>query len=104
MSRKQRITTALVLAPLPILAVLFLPTPWLAAAVAAVMLAGLWEWTAFAGLEDKPARLTLTQPIFRLFRRSGSNCSPIINSVLPPPMSTTRRRPGMAATLCATPR
>ena len=34
MSRRQRITTALLLAPLPILAVLFLPTPWLAAAVA----------------------------------------------------------------------
>ena len=56
MSRKQRITTALLLAPVPILAVLFLPTPWLAAVVAAVMLAGLWEWTAFAGLEETPAR------------------------------------------------
>ena len=52
MSRRQRITTALFLAPLPILGVLFLPTPWLAAAVAAVLLAGLWEWTAFAGVED----------------------------------------------------
>ena len=41
MSRKQRVTTALLLAPVPILAVLFLPTPWLAAAVAALMLAGL---------------------------------------------------------------
>ncbi|MBW8366866.1 MAG: phosphatidate cytidylyltransferase [Arenimonas sp.] len=57
MSRKQRVTTALILAPIPILAVLFLPTPWLAAAVAALMLAGLWEWTSFAGLEEKPARL-----------------------------------------------
>jgi phosphatidate cytidylyltransferase len=57
MSRRQRITTALVLAPLPILALLFLPTPWLAALVAAVMLAGLWEWTAFAGLEDKTPRI-----------------------------------------------
>jgi phosphatidate cytidylyltransferase len=51
-SRKQRITTALVLAPLPILAILFLPTPWLAALVAAVLLAGLWEWTSFAGLTE----------------------------------------------------
>ena len=57
MSRRQRITTALILAPLPILALLFLPTPWLAALVAAVMLAGLWEWTAFAGLEDKTPRI-----------------------------------------------
>lgn len=57
MSRSQRVTTALLLAPLPIVAVLWLPTPWLAAVVAAVMLAGLWEWTAFAGLAEKPARL-----------------------------------------------
>ncbi|HEU0152127.1 MAG TPA: phosphatidate cytidylyltransferase [Arenimonas sp.] len=57
MSRRQRVTTALVLAPLPILALLFLPTPWLAALVAAVMLAGLWEWTAFAGLEEKLPRV-----------------------------------------------
>lgn len=61
MSRRQRITTALLLAPLPILAVLFLPTPWLAAAVAVVLLAGLWEWTAFAGIEDTlPRTLFLT--------------------------------------------
>lgn len=52
MSRKQRVVTALFLAPLPILAVLFLPTPWLAAFVAAVLLAGLWEWTRLAGLTD----------------------------------------------------
>ena len=57
MSRRQRVTTALILAPLPILALLFLPTPWLAALVAAVMLAGLWEWTAFAGLADKTPRI-----------------------------------------------
>lgn len=61
MSRRQRITTALLLAPLPIAAVLWLPTPWLAAAVAAVLLAGLWEWTAFAGIEDVlPRTLFLT--------------------------------------------
>ncbi len=52
MSRRQRITTALLLAPLPIAAILWLPTPWLAALVAAALLAGMWEWTRFAGLED----------------------------------------------------
>lgn len=57
MSRRQRVTTALLLAPLPIIAVLFLPTPWLAALVAAVLLAGLWEWTSFAGVEDTLPRL-----------------------------------------------
>lgn len=56
MSRRQRITTALFLAPLPVLAVLFLPTPWLAAALALVLLAGLWEWTAFAGIHDRLPR------------------------------------------------
>ena len=52
MSRRQRITTALVLAPLPILGILLLPTPWLAAFVAGALLAGLWEWTRLAGLEE----------------------------------------------------
>ncbi|MCM2355387.1 MAG: phosphatidate cytidylyltransferase [Arenimonas sp.] len=56
MSRRQRITTALFLAPLPVLAVLFLPTPWLAAVLALVLLAGLWEWTAFAGIHDRLPR------------------------------------------------
>lgn len=56
MSRRQRITTALFLAPLPVLAVLLLPTPWLAAALALVLLAGLWEWTAFAGIHDRLPR------------------------------------------------
>ena len=56
MSRRQRITTAVVLAPLPILAVLFLPTPWLAAIVALVLLAGLWEWTHFAGVHERLPR------------------------------------------------
>jgi phosphatidate cytidylyltransferase len=61
MSRRQRVTTALLLAPLPIAAVLWLPTPWLAAAVAIVLLAGLWEWTSFAGIEDTlPRTLFLT--------------------------------------------
>jgi phosphatidate cytidylyltransferase len=61
MSRRQRVTTALLLAPLPIAAVLWLPTPWLAAAVAVVLLAGLWEWTSFAGIEDTlPRTLFLT--------------------------------------------
>jgi phosphatidate cytidylyltransferase len=61
MSRRQRVTTALLLAPLPIAAVLWLPTPWLAAAVAVVLLAGLWEWTRFAGIEDTlPRTLFLT--------------------------------------------
>ena len=57
MSRRQRITTALLLAPLPIIALLWLPTPWLMALIAAVLLFGLWEWTAFASLDDTLARV-----------------------------------------------
>jgi phosphatidate cytidylyltransferase len=56
-SRRQRVITGLVLAPLPILALLLLPTPWLGALIAAVLLAGLWEWTAFAGLRDTLPRI-----------------------------------------------
>lgn len=61
MSRRQRVTTALLLAPLPIAGVLWLPTPLLAAAIVIVLLAGLWEWTRFAGIDDTlPRTLFLT--------------------------------------------
>lgn len=56
MSRRQRVATAAILAPVAIAAVLWLPTPWLAAAVALVLLAGLWEWTLLAGLHNRVAR------------------------------------------------
>jgi hypothetical protein len=39
----------------------------------------------------------LTQPICRLSRSSGSKRWPMMNSVLPPPMSATRRLPGVSA-------
>jgi phosphatidate cytidylyltransferase len=44
------------MAPFAIGAVYYLPTPYLAAAVAAILLAGLWEWSALAGLTDKIPR------------------------------------------------
>jgi phosphatidate cytidylyltransferase len=52
---KQRILTALLLAPIAIAAVLLLPTALFLVLVAAVMLLGLWEWTRLAGV----ANLTL---------------------------------------------
>ncbi|MCX7513637.1 phosphatidate cytidylyltransferase [Frateuria hangzhouensis] len=52
----QRTLTALLLAPLAILAILLPPT-WLFAPVAAVVfLAALWEWTRLSGLRDRPVR------------------------------------------------
>jgi len=56
MSRRTRIAAALVMAPLAIAAVLWLPSRFLAALVAAVMMVGLWEWSALAGLTGRPAR------------------------------------------------
>jgi phosphatidate cytidylyltransferase len=44
------------MAPFAIGAVYYLPTPYLAAAVAAILLAGLWEWSALAGLTEKIPR------------------------------------------------
>jgi phosphatidate cytidylyltransferase len=53
MSRRVRIITAVTLAPLAIAALLWLPTHLLAFLVAILMMAGLWEWTALAGV-DRP--------------------------------------------------
>jgi phosphatidate cytidylyltransferase len=52
MSRRTRIVAALVMAPIAIGAVLFLPTPYLAVAFAALLLIALWEWSALSGLTD----------------------------------------------------
>jgi phosphatidate cytidylyltransferase len=53
---KQRTLTALVLAPLGILVVLFAPTVVLAAITSIVVLVGLWEWTRLAGFGSRPLR------------------------------------------------
>jgi phosphatidate cytidylyltransferase len=54
--KKTRIIAALIMAPVAIAAVYFLPTPYLAAVVAAVLLVGLWEWSALSGLTEKIPR------------------------------------------------
>lgn len=54
--RRTRIIVALLMAPVAIAAVYYLPTPYLAAVVAAILLAGLWEWSALSGLTDKIPR------------------------------------------------
>jgi phosphatidate cytidylyltransferase len=57
MSRYTRIIAAAIMAPVAILAVLWLPSPLLAALIAAVMMIGLWEWTLLAGLKQNTSRL-----------------------------------------------
>ena len=56
---KTRVLAALVLTPIAIAAMLWLPTPWLMAAAAILFLAGLWEWFKLADVEDTLARTVL---------------------------------------------
>lgn len=58
MSRSTRVIAALVMAPVAIASVLLLPTPFLAAAVAGLMMIGLWEWTLLSGIHSPLARAT----------------------------------------------
>ena len=53
---RQRVITALVLAPVVIAGILFLPTAALMALVAAALLAGLWEWTRLIGFSSPVGR------------------------------------------------
>jgi phosphatidate cytidylyltransferase len=54
---KQRVLTAVLLAPLAIAAVLWLPSAAFLLLVAAILLAGLWEWGRLAGLGPRPIRI-----------------------------------------------
>ncbi|WP_372015158.1 phosphatidate cytidylyltransferase [Pseudoxanthomonas sp. 10H] len=56
---RTRVIAALVMAPAAIAAILLLPTPWLAALAALVMLGGLWEWLKLAGVDDSLSRTVL---------------------------------------------
>lgn len=57
MSHRTRIRSALWMIPLAILAILFLPTPYLAALMAVLLLAGLYEWAALSPIADKTHKL-----------------------------------------------
>ncbi|WKY93694.1 phosphatidate cytidylyltransferase [Vibrio metoecus] len=56
---KQRIITALVLAPLVILGIIYLPFAWFMLALAVVTLFGFWEWTQFV---NQPSRILAMIP------------------------------------------
>lgn len=53
---KQRVLTALVLAPLIVALVFLTSTPIFAVLLAAIFLAGLWEWTRMSGMRNRPLR------------------------------------------------
>jgi phosphatidate cytidylyltransferase len=54
-----RIVSAVFIAVLLVLAVLWLPAPWSAATLTLVLLAGAWEWSAFIGEKLLPRLLFL---------------------------------------------
>lgn len=56
---KQRVLTALLLIPLAVAIVLFLPTPAFATVIAGLCLLALWEWTRLSGLRDRRVRAVL---------------------------------------------
>ena len=81
---RTRVTAALLMAPAAIAAILLLPTPWMAALAALVVLAGLWEWLKLAGVEDTLARTVLVLLNLALMvlmvwaSRSESGFSPVL--------------------------
>jgi len=54
---QQRILTALLLVPLSIVAVLLLPTPYVALCLGLILLLGAREWAALAGINAKAGRV-----------------------------------------------
>lgn len=61
---KQRIITALILAPLVIAGIFFLPFPAFIAALAVITLLGFWEWTQF--LDTKSKWMAMLVPVAAL--------------------------------------
>lgn len=57
MSHQARIKSALWMIPLAVLAILYLPTPYMGALLALLLLAGLHEWTTLAHISGKTAKL-----------------------------------------------
>lgn len=74
---KTRVIAALIMAPVAICAILFLPTQWLAAAAALVFLIGLWEWLKLSGVDGVPRTvllvLNLLLMVLLVWASAGSN-------------------------------
>ena len=56
---KQRIITALLVAPLAIALILYVPAAAVAAVIGGLCLIALWEWTRLSGLRSRPLRACL---------------------------------------------
>jgi phosphatidate cytidylyltransferase len=66
---KQRVLTALILAPLALLAVFYLPLPGFVVFISAAFLLAAWEWSGFCGLAKASMRAVyvgITAAIFLL--------------------------------------
>ena len=57
---KQRIITALILAPLALFAILFLPLSGFEACIALVVGLGAWEWANMSGIHARPVKAIYT--------------------------------------------
>ena len=64
---RQRVITALLLAPLAILLILLLPTGVFACLLGAAFLAAAWEWSRLAGMQSRMARAALLGFVLLLF-------------------------------------
>lgn len=64
---RTRIATGLVLAPLVILSVLYLPPIGFATLVSVLMLAAFWEWTRLSGLPERPMRAAAVTTLGLIF-------------------------------------
>lgn len=53
---KQRIITALILAPLALIGILFLPLLGFELFIAGIVALGAWEWANMSGMKSKPAK------------------------------------------------
>ncbi len=56
---RNRLITALILAPIIVFGILKLPPLWFTAVWGAVVLVAFWEWTGLAGLQSRATRLGL---------------------------------------------
>lgn len=61
---KQRIITALVLAPVALFAILFLPLRGFEIAIAGIVALGAWEWANMSGLSARPFKAIYTLLLF----------------------------------------
>jgi phosphatidate cytidylyltransferase len=61
---RQRVITALILAPLVLLAILAVPHVVTVAVLALLVLAGAWEWSAFTGFTRRSARVGYVTLVF----------------------------------------